>query len=132
MSWNRWVPVLLYMAGLFALSSIQNPPALPGRSSDKLIHAALYAGLGAVSLRGLVSRDRGTITFTRALGAMILAAGYGVFDEWHQSFVPGRQSEVADVMADTMGAGLASVGLWVWGILTTRRRNSEYRRQKAK
>jgi VanZ family protein len=41
---------------------------------------------------------------------------FGVGDEWHQSFVPGRSSEWGDWVADTAGAALA-IGLyagWPW------------------
>ena len=40
---------------------------------------------------------------------------FGATDEWHQSFVPGRASEVKDWVADTLGAALA-VSLYAgWG-----------------
>jgi VanZ family protein len=32
---------------------------------------------------------------------------YGLSDEWHQSFVVGRESDFADWVADTSGAALA-------------------------
>ena len=33
---------------------------------------------------------------------------YGATDEWHQSFVPGRDADVRDLVADAVGAALAS------------------------
>jgi len=32
---------------------------------------------------------------------------YGMSDEWHQSFVPGRDADWLDLAADTMGAVIA-------------------------
>ena len=32
---------------------------------------------------------------------------YGMTDEWHQSFVPGRDADWMDLVADTMGAIIA-------------------------
>lgn len=32
---------------------------------------------------------------------------YGVSDEWHQSFVVGRQADIYDWLADTLGASIA-------------------------
>ena len=32
---------------------------------------------------------------------------FGVLDEWHQSFIPGRFSEFADWIADSLGAAVA-------------------------
>ncbi|MCU0242053.1 MAG: VanZ family protein, partial [Vicinamibacteria bacterium] len=36
---------------------------------------------------------------------------YGVSDEWHQSFVPGRDATVGDVMKDALGS-LCALILW--------------------
>jgi VanZ family protein len=36
-----------------------------------------------------------------------IALLYGITDEWHQSYVPGRSPDVRDVVADTVGAVLA-------------------------
>ena len=38
---------------------------------------------------------------------MIISIAFGVSDEVHQSFVPGRTASFKDVMADAAGAGLA-------------------------
>jgi VanZ family protein len=109
------------MAALFVLSSLSNPPVIPGEPSDKWTHALLYAGLGSVSLRAVVDRRWSHITARRVLDAVLVAVAYGTFDEFHQSFVAGRESDVADVMADTVGAAMAAVALWLWGILVRKR-----------
>jgi VanZ family protein len=116
-AWN-WALVLAYMGVLFAFSSVQNPPALPGEPSDKLMHGLLYAGLGSVSLRALVDRRWDRVTARRAMDAVLIAVAYGGFDEFHQSFVIGRQSDFADLSANTVGAAAAAVVLWLWGILS--------------
>ncbi len=38
------------------------------------------------------------------VGSLLVAIGYGLLDEFHQSFVPGRSSTLADVGLDAMGA----------------------------
>jgi VanZ family protein len=113
------------MGVLFAFSSVQNPPAVPGEPSDKLIHGLLYAGLGGVSLRAVVDRRWDRVSARRVIDAVLIAVAYGGFDEFHQSFVTGRQSDFADLSANTAGAATAAVVLWLWGIL--RRRNKEGR-----
>ena len=122
---QNWALVLAYMGVLFALSSVQNPPPVPGEPSDKLIHGLLYAGLGGVSLRAVVDRRWDRVTARRVIDAVLIAVAYGGFDEFHQSFVSGRQSEFADLSANAAGAAAAAVVLWLWGIL--RRRNKEGR-----
>lgn len=116
--WGRWGAVLAYMAVLFVLSSISNPPAFPRAGSDKLIHSLLYAGLGAVTVRALAQGRWHDIRAAHAVGALLIAVVYGAFDEFHQSFVEGRDSNLGDLGADAVGACAAAVGLWVWSILT--------------
>jgi glycopeptide antibiotics resistance protein len=44
--------------------------------------------------------------------AFLLTSLYGLSDEIHQHFVPGRSADVTDWIADTVGAALALVVLW--------------------
>ena len=46
------------------------------------------------------------MTATKGLVAVLLALAYGISDEIHQSFTPGRSPDVMDVVADTIGAGV--------------------------
>jgi len=108
-----WLPVVLYMAFIFGLSSVSNTPDLPG-GSDKGLHAVLYAGLGALLIRALAGGLRRPITLAMALAATVIGGLYGVSDEFHQHFVPPRQVEALDVVADTIGAGTAAFALFGW------------------
>lgn len=44
-----------------------------------------------------------------AVMTVLLVAGYAAFDEFHQSFVPGRTAAVGDVLIDTSGGIAAQV-----------------------
>jgi VanZ family protein len=46
--------------------------------------------------------------------ALVLVSAYGMSDEWHQSFTPGRSVELADWLADTSGAAMAIVMYRTW------------------
>jgi hypothetical protein len=48
--------------------------------------------------------------------AVLIVSAFGVTDEWHQSFVPGRDCDVFDWLADTAGAALAVTLYvkWAW------------------
>jgi hypothetical protein len=48
--------------------------------------------------------------------AVLIVSAFGVTDEWHQSFVPGRSCDVFDWLADTLGAALAVTLYvkWTW------------------
>jgi VanZ family protein len=43
-----------------------------------------------------------------AVLTVVIVSGYGVFDEFRQSFTPGRSVEIADWVADTAGAVVAA------------------------
>jgi hypothetical protein len=106
---------------IFWASSQPNPfPFLPGGllSSDKLLHAAAYAVLAGLAV-GALARTRLGGLLAAAI-AVLLAAAYGATDEWHQSFVPGRDADAADVAADAIGA-VAGAGL---GLLILRGRGA--------
>ena len=118
-----WGPVVLQMALIFAASSIPNLQHLPGGMSDKGGHSIGYAMLAGVLLRALAGgRVRG-VTWTRGVVAIVVATLYGVTDEFHQLFVPGRSADRYDVLADCLGASLGVALGWLagavhrWGIL---------------
>lgn len=118
-----WLPAVVYMAAIFVASSIPDLGPLPGGVSDKSWHSLAYAGLGVLVLLPLARGRLSGVTWRRALLATALATLYGISDELHQSFVPGRSAELLDVAADGAGAaaGVALVGLAAaaraWGIL---------------
>ncbi len=93
-----WGPAAAWAALLFLLSSLSDPPgpeALP--YGDKLAHFIAYAVLGVLLGFGR-ERSHAPHLLLLALGAL-----YGVTDEWHQSFVPGRVPDWADWLADAAG-----------------------------
>ena len=113
-----WVPVAAYMAFIFALSSISRPPATP-QGFDKLLHSALYAGLGALFARARAGGWR--VSSLRYVAAsVVFGAVYGASDELHQYFNPPRNVEALDVVADAIGAGAGSGALYAWGIIRGR------------
>lgn len=88
---------------LFLLSSIPGTDAGPGFPFvDKVAHCALYAVLGATLANG---RSRAPSPVPHAL-LLAIGALYGISDEWHQSWVPGRDPDPADWLADVVGLAL--------------------------
>jgi len=118
-----WGPVVLQMALIFAASSIPNLKNLPGGMSDKSGHSIGYALLSGVLLRAFAGGRLRGVTWARGLLAIVLATLYGVTDEFHQLFVPGRSADRYDVLADCVGASLGVALGWLasaarrWGIL---------------
>jgi VanZ family protein len=102
-----WAPVIVYMALIFHFSSESQPlPEVTNLIWDKALHFTEYAGLGLLLCRAL--RGEGMGWLGAAIWALLLASAYGASDEWHQAFVPLRDSDVRDWMADTLGGTLGS------------------------
>jgi VanZ family protein len=96
----NWFPVLVYAALIYLLSSF--PIQVPVRG-DKVLHFLEYSLLGFLATRGfLLSYDLSKL-WAGFLGA--LSGGlWGILDEFHQSFVPGRRASFGDVGADLLGS----------------------------
>jgi|GEM_PF-476307 len=105
MRWlSLWGPPILYMALIFCLSGIPDLPHPRGPfwSMDKLHHMAAYFGLTL-----LVFRASALWPIVTSPGAFVqsfvLASLYGITDECHQRFIPGRRCEMLDWIADVIG-----------------------------
>ncbi len=105
-----WGPVLLYM-GLIFWSSSRDRPEVLSSAPDYLLHGAAYAGLAVLSVRALAKRLFSGLRSRHLAGGIAIAALFGVSDEWHQLYVPGRDGSLLDVLADTVGAGLGAAFL---------------------
>ncbi len=124
-----WLPLVLYLAVIFAGSSASNLPDIPGGFSDKTAHASEYAVLGLLMARALAGPRWLSIPWPTAAAAVVLCALYGVSDEYHQLFVPGRDFDPRDMMADAFGACASAGALWAWG--TVRRLAKRVERSSA-
>lgn len=104
-----WIATIAYMGLIFLLSSLHGMrlPKIP-ENSDKLIHMAVYVPLGFLLCMALVMSGLRRYGFVIAL---ILTIIYGMTDEFHQSFVPGRHASFGDVIADSVGALLGCLGV---------------------
>jgi len=87
-----------------------------GRLVSSAAHALEYAVLAVLLAIALEGRPRSLLI------AFLVAVLYGISDEFHQSFVPGRTPDVWDVACDAAGA-LAALALWAaWRRHRTRAR----------
>lgn len=110
---NLWFPVLFWMALIFTFSSIQ-----VGSSSEfywkdfivkKTAHLIEYGILATLMYRGLIGSK---VEKKKAMYFAVLTAFmYGLTDEFHQSFTPGRGPKFTDVIIDTTGATIFIFGI---------------------
>ena len=93
-------------------ASSQSKIAAPdvGLSLDKVAHFAVFGALATSLIRLPIFADKVGKGFWIAL---VISAGFGILDEAHQATTPGRSVEVADAVADTLGA-LTAVTLYRW------------------
>jgi len=106
MMWRDGLLLLMYCAFIFFLSSqstlIATPLEFPNK--DKVMHASAYAILGLFAW--LAFRHHIEQYQWLAVACVVFASAYGVSDEFHQSFVIGRDADVWDWLADSVGASL--------------------------
>ena len=118
LGWWRWLLVIAYMAFIFTGSAQSTLPELPGQPSDKLLHFTEYGLLSWLVVWAAAGGAWRTVGLRHAVIATLVSATYGWSDEIHQLYVPGRQFDLHDLAADTLGAaGVASLA-WAWGIIS--------------
>ena len=118
---QSYAPPLLLMGAIFILSSI------PGKLADdhalkfvteldpqlqNLLHIPVFGLLQWLWLRAFAKTEK---TGGRALLACGgITAAYGVFDECHQLFVPGRYASLTDVLLNLVGVAAGTLAFrWI-------------------
>jgi VanZ family protein len=81
---------------------------------DKLLHMLVYTALGLAFLFALSPSWRHRRPFLAAVSVVLFCLLFGITDEFHQSFIPGRFPSGGDVVADTLGGVLAVLIGWGW------------------
>ncbi len=107
-----YFPPLLCMAVIYYLSSLPWVPIpLIGWAiiRDKIAHALTYGLLCYLWIRAFRGGEKKPLGPALLVVAVLIATLYGITDEYHQSFVPGRYSTVGDAAADFAGALLSAV-----------------------
>ena len=109
-----FVPAVLYYALIFYLSSKSYEVEVNILFFDKGIHIVEFAILGFFlsfgCFQSIKLSFKGNVIFILATGILL-----GGLDEWHQSFVPLRSSDILDMVADAAGI---FIGLFIYVNLT--------------
>ncbi len=102
---SYWFPVFIYCLLIFMQSSYPSPESVPDLPYiDKLLHIAVYALLGALFLRAFKTlRIQHNLKLVMIL-SILLSSLYGISDEIHQHFVPFRNADFMDALADMIGS----------------------------
>jgi VanZ family protein len=139
--YKYWLPLLIWMMVIFSASgdsqSFQRSSRIIGplmhwlfpqmsqpdidhvvTFARKCAHLTEYAILALLFWRAIrqpFRADPRPWSWPQAVTAVVFVALYAATDEYHQSFVPGREGSVRDVLIDTLGAALGMLCLWqIW------------------
>jgi VanZ family protein len=98
-----WLPPLIWAVLVVAASSIEDLQTTAGglEFRDKLAHFGEYFVFG-----WLVARcfdGEGWSARRHFLWTLLIGAWLGTLDEFYQGFVPGRERDVLDLLADVVG-----------------------------
>ena len=75
-------------------------------------HLTEYAILASLAARAFRNSGKQFLRRNWFWLSLLLAIGYSLSDEFHQSFVPSRTSSIYDCMIDTVGALIGLVIVW--------------------
>ena len=105
-----WGVCLLAYCGLIYWFSDQSRLPTPDVFSgqDKLVHAVAYALMAWLFWQSWQAPLAGRPVLL-ALLTVLFCSLFGLSDEWHQSFVAGRDASLYDWLADSVGAIIVTV-----------------------
>lgn len=116
----RWLPSVLCMTAIFYLSGNTGDDMngwlseiqrfLPLMQGFDWGHFVAYFVLALTFAWGITGRK---LTWGMKALVVLLCLLYGVTDEYHQSFVPGRSPDPMDLRNDGIGAALAMLFLTI-------------------
>lgn len=109
------VPAIACSAFIFYLSSLEGSDVnLPFQVKDKILHMIAFGVLTSTWVFGLRLAFGWSWTKVAWVSALF-GALYGITDEVHQYYVPGRSAEVGDWIADAVGSMLVGLAVFVFG-----------------
>jgi VanZ family protein len=112
MSWNnRWLALtIIVFIGITILSLLPPKSGVEIQSNDKINHFIAYATLAFCGL----SAYKGSKTFR----LLVICVAYGLFMEWMQGLVPGREQSWYDALANSLGV---AIGWTIFRILSRKK-----------
>ena len=112
------IQALAWAAFLFTLTSWPSPPRVPLVSGipnfDKLVHFTLYAVQAWLLYRSVRWAGQARFSLARTLAIVGVMTVWGVADETHQTWIPGRAMEGDDIAADVVGAAAGAMAASVF------------------
>lgn len=106
-----WFPVIIYAMAIFWVSSQEELFGVDLRLNglDKILHVVEYAALGFLVARAITGSSAKISVATLVFTTFIIGTLYGLTDEFHQNFTPGRDANFLDLVSDAIGSFLGAV-----------------------
>lgn len=108
-----WLPVFTWAGIIFLFSNRPSIHTVDFYLGDFLLkktaHLVEYAILSILLYRAFLGS--GTDRTKAVIISIAISITYAISDEYHQSFIPGRESRLRDVVIDTIGA-IIGVNIW--------------------
>jgi VanZ family protein len=117
------LPAILWFIVIYLLSSLPGSafPFIAIPYIDKFVHVVIFFILCALVDRAITHQTAipqlVDLHLFLALAVVIL---YGLGDEFHQSFIPGRRADLFDATADVIGGSLYIITYSIWKIRVKR------------
>ena len=111
------MPAIVWASVIFFGSSIPGTklPSFAHFINDKVIHASIFFLLGILVYRALEPKVKHQgLDWRRLFIAISAVVLYGISDEFHQGFVPGRSVDYRDALADSLGGVLSALLIWLY------------------
>ncbi len=105
----KYVPALIVSAGIFTISH-QERPIFQVNSfefHDKILHLIAYYVFGLTLLIATLNVE----VRKRLILVTLIGIFFGISDEFHQYFIPGRDADIWDIAADSIGV-IISLPFW--------------------
>ncbi len=106
-----WLPLIAYCILIFVQSAFPTSESIPPLPfMDKFLHLTGYALLGILFLRAFKTLPLKNNVRLLLFLSMLSSTLYGISDEFHQSFVSTRHSDMIDIFADGIGSIFGVLG----------------------
>ncbi|MGD2184775.1 MAG: VanZ family protein [Desulfobacterales bacterium] len=112
-----WLPLIIYCLAIYIQSGRSSPERLPDvQFLDKILHFVAYGLLGVLFFRAYLTlplKDSKNLLILISIGSATL---YGVSDEIHQYFVPFREADLMDGVANMIGSICGVYFYFLWKV----------------
>jgi len=111
---NRWLAVILTLICVFIIFYVSSLTFSGTGGTNNLSIIYHFTAFSYLTLFLLISLTRGRPNKSLIIIGVLLAIIYGIMDEFHQSFIPGRFSSHKDIIVNSFGIILTALAYSNW------------------